>query len=489
MEAEGGVFNVTGSPAVVVDDCHPVAGLQQLRTLHHIGAVGIHHQQQRPGLHLQKGLGAGNKHILVLRQGTQLLQHRLGGVTLQIDDHLSFLAPLPGNAAKARRGAHGIHVGKAVTHNIDLSGIGHQLAEGVGHDPGLDLGALLRGLAAAAIELEIHLSPDHRLVAAPAEGHLQGQIGVFIEFLHAVGTAADADGERGMDALAHLDVPDGIQNGEFLLHKVLIVLFLEQEQIAVPLGLQQQPLSGGGPVVQLLVDLGENGAAGGVGAGLHQILVVVQHQNRRHWAGCHILFLKDIRVSGIHPVGGSHQILLLSPALGPDQAAVDPEAAAVHQHPLRTLLLPLQQPLGRKRWHRILHLHLKEVLPDTGQLLEILVAPDHLAGIRPEDHDGQRRVDEGGFAGGIHTAGQVVDILQNALTAPFAAAGKVHVQSANGAKLYQAQQHVHPGSGNGENHHAQEVEFQIGLQQAGEFFVCHKKFSFAGKAYLIDILV
>ena len=43
-----------------------------------------------------------------------------------------------------------------------------------------------------------------------------------------------------MDALAHLDIPNGVQNGETVLHKVLIVLFLKNEQVPVPLGFQQQ---------------------------------------------------------------------------------------------------------------------------------------------------------------------------------------------------------------------------------------------------------
>ena len=286
-----------------------------------------------------------------------------------------------------------------------------------------------------------------------------------------------------MHALAHLDVPNGVQNGEFLLHEVLVVLLLEQKQIPVPLGLEQQPLAAGGPVVQLLVDLGQDGAAGGIRAGLHQVLIVVQHQNSRHGAGGLILFLDGVGLGGVHPVGGGHQILLLAPALGPDQAAVHPEAAAVHVDPDRALLLPLQQPLGGKIRYRILHLHLKKVLPDAGQLEEVLIAPDDLPGVRAEHHDGQGGVDERGLAGAVHAAGQIVDILQDPLPALFAAAGEIQVQPADGAQLHQAQQHVHPGGGDGKDHHAQKIQLQIGLQQAGELFVCHKKFSFAGKTY------
>ena len=40
MEAEGRVFDIAGGPAVVVNDRHPVAALQKLLALHHVGAVG-----------------------------------------------------------------------------------------------------------------------------------------------------------------------------------------------------------------------------------------------------------------------------------------------------------------------------------------------------------------------------------------------------------------------------------------------------------------
>ena len=54
MEVEGGTFNIGGSPAVVVDDRHPVAGVQQLAALHHIRPVGIHHHQQSARLGVEE---------------------------------------------------------------------------------------------------------------------------------------------------------------------------------------------------------------------------------------------------------------------------------------------------------------------------------------------------------------------------------------------------------------------------------------------------
>ena len=276
MEAEGGVFDVAGRPPVVVDHRHPVAGLQQLGTLHHVRAVGVHHDHQGAGAHLQKRVGPGGEHALVLRQVPELRQHLTGGVALLVDDDLDPLAVLPGDAAEARGGAHRIHVREAVAHDVDLGRVRHQLPQGPGHDPGLHLGALLRGLAAAAVKLEVNLPPDHRLVSAPAQSHLQAQAGVLIQLRHGVRVLADADGEGGV-GVSHLDVPDGVQDGEFLLHEVVVMALLKDEEVVVPLGLEQQPVGAGGPLVQLLVDLGQDGAALGVGAGLHQVLIVVHH--------------------------------------------------------------------------------------------------------------------------------------------------------------------------------------------------------------------
>ena len=260
-----------------------------------------------------------------------------------------------------------------------------------------------------------------------------------------------------MDALAHLDVPDGVQDGELLLHEVGVVLFLKDEQVAVPLGFQQQSVSRR-PVVQLLVDLGQDRAALGVRAGFHQVLVVVHHHNSQHGAGGGVGLLQLVGLGGVHPVGGGHQVLLAAPALGPDETAVHPEAAAVHHHPLGALLLPLQQPLGGEVRHGVLHLHLKQVLPHAGQLEEILIAPDDLPGVGAEDHDGQGRVDEGGFAGGIHAAGHAVNVLQNPLAALFVHLGRVDVQRHRGKALRQGQGPAHHDGSQGKGHQTQEVQ-------------------------------
>ena len=66
-------------------------------------------------------------------------------------------ALLPGHGAHAGGGADAVHVGVLVAHDKHPGGVGHQLAQGVGHDPALDLGALLQLLGAAAVELKVEL--------------------------------------------------------------------------------------------------------------------------------------------------------------------------------------------------------------------------------------------------------------------------------------------------------------------------------------------
>ena len=87
-----------------------------------------------------------------------------------------------------------------MAHDKHPGGVGHQLAQGIGHDPALNLGALLQLLGAAAVELEVELVLDHHLVAAPAQGHLHRQGRVLEQLGQGVGVLADADGQGGLDA-------------------------------------------------------------------------------------------------------------------------------------------------------------------------------------------------------------------------------------------------------------------------------------------------
>ena len=284
MIVQGHFLDIAAAPAVVVDDRHPVAGLQQLLGLHAAGAVGIHHHQQGAGLHLQKRLAAGEEGPVILRLLHQLAQDGVGGVVLGVDDDLALLPPLAGDAAHACRRAQGVHVRIAVAHDVHLPGVVHQLAQGVGHDPGLHLGALLGALGPAAVKLEVQPVLHHRLVAAPAQSHLQGQGRVFEQGVEAVGVPAHADGQGSRHA-AGRHLPHGIQHGEAVLGIVGIAALLEHEQIPVPVIVQHQAVGPGGPLIQLLLQLGQHRRALALRAGLHQVLIVIHHQDGHHRPG------------------------------------------------------------------------------------------------------------------------------------------------------------------------------------------------------------
>ena len=239
---------------------------------------------------------------------------------------------------------------------------------------------------------------------------------------------------------------------------MLVVPVLKEEEVAVPLGFQQDPVAARRPLAQLFIDLGQNAAALGIGAGLHQILVVVHHQKGQHGPGGSVGLPQGVGLGDVHPVGSGDQVLLSAAAFGPHQAAVDPEAAAVHHDAVRTFLLPLQQPLDGAVRHRVLHPHLKEVFPYPGQLEEVLVAPNDLPGVRAKDHCGQGGVNERGFAGGVHAAGDIVDVLQDSLAALFVHLGEVRIQRCCDAGLRQGQQGIHRQGQQAEQGHTEEVQ-------------------------------
>ena len=258
---------------------------------------------------------------------------------------------------------------------------------------------------------------------------------------------------------------------------MLKVLLLKEEEVVVPLGLDKDAHALG-PLAQLLVDLGQDGAALGVRAGLHEVVVVVHLNEGHHRPGRGVPLPETVALRHVHPVGGGHQALGAA-ALGPLQAPIDLEAPAVHLHPVRAAALPLQEPACGEVGHGVVHLHLKKMLPDPRQLQKVLVAPDDLAGVRPEDHDGQGGVDEGGLAGGVHAAGDAVDILQNLLLPGPAAADEPGVEPDGRRQLRRRQPRLEGDGQQGVEPQHGEVELPVGLHEPGEFLI-HRAHSLSG---------
>ena len=217
MEIQGSVGNIRGSPAVVVDYRHLMARLQQIQPDHLFWPVGIHHHQQGVGVRHQNGILNRQKRVLILRQTPQTLGHIAAGVGAGLLNNMHWRAFFSGNGTDTRRRAYAVHVGIAVPHDQHLRGRGRQLPQGVGHDPALDLGTLLQLLGTSTVELKVDLVFNNRLVAAPGQGHLHRQRGVLKQLIQSLRVPANADGQRGRNAVGTQDSMDRVQHGELPL--------------------------------------------------------------------------------------------------------------------------------------------------------------------------------------------------------------------------------------------------------------------------------
>ena len=252
-----------------------------------------------------------------------------------------------------------------MAHDVNVAGVLDQLPQGVGHHPGLDLGALFRGFGAATVELEVVAVLHHRLIAAAAQGHLQRQIGVFEQRVKAVAVPAQTDGQRGVDPTA-FDGAHCVQHLKLLFGKDGKVLLLHDKQIPVPVIAQQQGAAAGAPVIELALDLRQQRRTLAFRAGLHQILIIVDHQNGHRRAG-HLQRLAHLLGLGnIHPVGsGQHTVVALQ-LVGMGQRTVYPVGAVVPHHRLRTFPLAFQQPVDIKPRHHIVYQRFKHFFLQFG---------------------------------------------------------------------------------------------------------------------------
>ena len=456
MEVEGRVLDIVRRPAVVVNDRHPVAGVQQLPVLHQIRPVGVHHHQQGPRLGVDEGVGTADKYVLVLRQAGQLAHQGPGVVALQVDDDLGPLPPLPGRAAHARRRAHRVHVRVLVAHDVDLTGVGDELAQGLGHNPALYLGPLLCGLGPAAVELEVQAVLHHGLIAAPAQAHLDGLLRPAEGVLVAVAVPAHADGQGGADPVLADHLMDGLQYGELLLHDPLEELLVADEEIAVPVVLAQKAAGVGDPGVELLVHLGQHGALGGLAPGLEQLLIIVQHQDGDHSPaglqdGLHVLALGDV-----HEVGGDDLALAGGPAPHAACGGVDLVGAAGKGGHVPGLVA-VQDPLVIEVRGQIMDGHVKEAVLGVRQAHEAVVGPDDLPVVRPEDHHRQGRVEHAVFVDGVHAAGDGLNILHHAAPAAGGLPAVEEIEQDQRGQLRRPQQGLEGGRDRGEQDQTKKI--------------------------------
>ena len=356
-----------------------------------------------------------------------------------------------------------------MAHDVDVPGVLHQLPQRVGHDAGLYLGALFGGLGAAAVELEIVPVLHHRLIAAPAQRHFQRQIGVFEQAVKAVAVPAHADGQRGADAAA-LHRADAVQHVELLLGVGGEILLLHHEQIPVAVIAQQQAAAVGAPVVELSLDIRQQRRALAFRTGLHQILVVVDHQNRHGGTG-HVQRLAHLlRLGNVQPVGSGQHIVVALQLVGMAQRAEHPVGAVVPHHVFRRFPLALQQPVAVKPRHGVRHRHLKQLILQPRQTHEPVVAPQDLAGVQVEHQHRQRCVQHVAGAGGIHAAADAIQILPHAVLG-HAVAPHAHIQhQRRHQRLGHRQQRRKGKGGDHKGGQTHTVQHDIGAEAADQLF-------------------
>ena len=136
---------------------------------------------------------------MVFGQLGQPVGQFLGGGHSPLSDDMRRNSVFPAQGAYPGRSAYRVVVRGPVPHNKHLGRVGNQRRQGVCHHPALHLGALLRLLGAAPIELKGKLVADDRLVPPSGQGHVDGQIGKVQQLAVAVSILTDTDGEGGID--------------------------------------------------------------------------------------------------------------------------------------------------------------------------------------------------------------------------------------------------------------------------------------------------
>ena len=259
------------------------------------------------------------------------------------------------------------------------------------------------------------------MVAAAAQRHLQRKPRVFIQRLKALGLPTHADRHGGTHALRRLHRAHLVQNGKAPCGKGFILLLGEDHEVAVSVVFHHEGAAGAPPLIHFFFHGRPHRRALSLGAGVHEILVVVDHHNGHHrpcfgQRGAHVLQIRHV-----HPVGGGqHPQMPL--ALGLGEAAEDAVAPAVPGEQRRVLTLALQQPVGLKVRHHLPHSGLENVVPHLGQPHEQVVGPEYVVAVRVKHHHGRGGKEHIAGLGGVRPAGNALHILMELLLHQLAAA-------------------------------------------------------------------
>ena len=354
-----------------------------------------------------------------------------------------------------------------MAHDEHLGGVGHQSGQGVGHDPALYFRALLRLLGAAAVELEGELVADDGLVAAPGQGHVDGQVGKLEQLPIVLPVLAHADGQCGVDAAGVDHLVDGVQNVELVLHELGQILLVKDEEIALPLIAAEHTPRLGHPLVQAGVDLRHQGRALVLRQVFHQLVIVVQQQHGGHGTGGLILVPDEGELGHVHPIGRGQKAAAAAP--GAHQMAEDQKPAAAILHLGGALVFALHEPPGVEAGDEGGQLGVEQVLPLAGELEKAVVGPDDVVALRAEDDHGQGGVGHGVFGGGVHRAGDVFQIAGDLPAAAIRVLPAVDRQGQDHGQFDHGQGDGEKSGDQGEQDQTDEIQLKAGLKQPRKF--------------------
>ena len=341
-----------------------------------------------------------------------------------------------------------------MAHEEHLAAVPDELHQGVGHDTGFDLGALFQLLAAAAVELKGGLGLDNGLVATTGQGHVDAQGRILVQFLQGALAFAHADGQRGAEALAVLHLMDGLQNGELARGELQQAMLLKNKQIPVPLQAADDALGGLGPVVDVPVDVGGKGGFFRLAGVFHQLLIAVDDDESHRRAGALHIVPQTAVFGDIHPEQRGQQGAATA-AARPHHVAIDLVFLLAQLHIIGAKGLALHDPAGVKAVEHIGDVGLEQRVLFTADLGEIIVAPDDLAGVHPQDRHGQRKIDHGMLGGVVHGKRQIFHIFADLGGAALGALPVIKIEQSHQHQLRQACGPVDldPGDRRKQQHH------------------------------------
>ena len=293
------------------------------------------------------------------------------------------LALLPAHTAHAHRSAHGVHVRILMAHDEHPAALTDELHEGVGGDTGADLAPVLCLPGSAAEEGEVQPVLHHRLVAAPAQGHFDGQGGKFIALLKGGTVHTQADGQGGGKTCRVGNLVDGLQHGEFLLHGLPQVPLFKDKQKPVLFQPTEKPVIPLRPLGDGVVNPGGEAGDGAFRQVLGQLVIVVHQDDGNHRAGADVLVPHLVKLREIREIQHPQPGLLRVVACG--DHAVNPVPPLLQGHVVGVLRLAGQEPVGIEAGEDVPDGLLLEGVPVAGDLVEGLVAVDNLL-IRQANH-------------------------------------------------------------------------------------------------------